>query len=206
MLFIVEIDPGHGGSDRDNRGPTGYIEADGVLDISLFMEEAFNEYKDVQVILTRREDISRTLVQRGMIGSIGNVFISVHTNADWSGLARGTEVFYSVDIPEDRALAAKISANIAKEYNVPDRGAKIKESYVQPNEDFYTVIDTAQDYGATHVFLLEALFHSNIEDEKILKDKQERKKIGYITANTIAEHMKLELKDPEIRTVIGPKG
>ena len=31
----IVIDAGHGGSDRANRGPTGYVEADGVLDISL---------------------------------------------------------------------------------------------------------------------------------------------------------------------------
>jgi len=36
--FKVEIDPGHGGKDRANRGPTGYIEADGVLQMSMLLE------------------------------------------------------------------------------------------------------------------------------------------------------------------------
>ena len=31
----IFIDPGHGGSDTANRGPTGYVEAYGVLDIAL---------------------------------------------------------------------------------------------------------------------------------------------------------------------------
>jgi N-acetylmuramoyl-L-alanine amidase len=32
--FKGAIDPGHGGHDRCNRGPSGYVEADGVLKIS----------------------------------------------------------------------------------------------------------------------------------------------------------------------------
>lgn len=189
MLHIVVIDPGHGGTDRANRGPTGYIEADGALDISLKMKDMFLDYQEVYVEMTRETDKTMSLKDRGLIGSEAFIFLPIHTNADGgAGQARGSETIYSVDIPEDKEIANLIAKNIADKFAVPNRGAKTKESTKYPNEDYYTVIDTAQDHGAKHIVLIEALFHNNKLDEKILLDPENRTIIAQIIVETVANY------------------
>lgn len=167
-MHKICIDPGHGGTDRANRGPTGYIEADGVLEISKYLK-GFMVAVGWDVKLTREDDSFIAIRERARIAAKwgADVFISEHTNA-CNTKARGTEVFSSVDLQDD-VLADNISAAIAKALGIPDRGGKKWESKIHPGEDFLGVIDEAQDLGIKHVFLVETAFHDNAEDEAILK-------------------------------------
>jgi len=187
-MYKITIDPGHGGKDRANRGPTGYVEADGVLKISLYLEAEFLKYKDFQVQLTRYTDTYLTLTKRGrMAVDFGaDLFISEHTNAA-NGTVRGTTVFYSIDLPGDKLLAEKMAAAVSGELGIPDRGAKTRALPSNPNEDYYTVINTAQNGGIPHVILAESAFHDNPEDEKLLKDDSMLKKIAQAQAGVINE-------------------
>ncbi len=187
-MYRITIDPGHGGKDRANRGPTGYVEADGVLEISLYLEAELLKYKDFQVELTRRTDMYLTLTERGRmaVDYKANLFISEHTNAS-NGTARGSTVFYSVDLPGDRIWAEKMAAAISQALGVPNRGAKTRALSSNPNEDYYTVIHTAQSGGVPHVLLVESAFHDNPEDEKLLKDDNMLKKIAQAQAGVINE-------------------
>jgi N-acetylmuramoyl-L-alanine amidase len=56
----VCLDPGHGGKDRGNRGPTGYVEADGTLDIALRVRSILKK-KGIDPIMTRDKDITVSL-------------------------------------------------------------------------------------------------------------------------------------------------
>ncbi len=190
-MYKVMIDPGHGGKDRANKGPTGYVEADGVLDISLRIRDELLATGGFEVKLTRETDVSVGVRARGqMAASWGaDMFISQHTNA--SGLAknttiRGTEVYSSVDLNDD-ALAAKMSKAIAEAIGTIDRGAKKRESNKYEGEDFYGVIDSAQDGGVPHVLLIENAFHDNEEDEALLKDPAMRAAIAKAQAKVISE-------------------
>lgn len=187
-MIKIMIDPGHGGSDRENKGPTGYVEADGVLGISLLLEKELLSTGAFDVRLTRRTDTTLGLTQRGRaaVDFGAQLFVSQHTNAA-NGRARGTEVYYSVDIPGDRPLAASMSNAIATALGIPDRGAKVRESVTHPGEDYYTVIDTAQDGGVPHVLLVESAFHDNPEDEKLLLDATYLIKIAQAQARVISE-------------------
>lgn len=189
MSIKVFIDPGHGGSDRANRGPTGYVEADGVLKISLLLEKELLSTRAFTVGLSRRKDTTlMSLPARGRAGvSFGaQLFISEHTNAG-SNTARGTEVYYSVDLPGDKAFAANMSKAVSAALGIPDRGAKVRESQNYPGEDYYTVIDTAQDGGIPHVLLIESAFHSNPQEEKLLKDEACLLKIAKAQAKVICD-------------------
>jgi len=185
------IDPGHGGKDKANKGPTGYVEADGVLDISLKLKDELLNTGAFEVKLTRETDVYIGVRTRGeMAASWGaDMFLSQHSNA--SGLAkntttRGTEVYCSVDL-KDEALAAKMSKAIAEAIGTKDRGAKKRESNNYVGEDYYAVIDGAQDGGVPHVLLIENAFHDNEADEALLKDPAMRAAIAKAQAKVISE-------------------
>ncbi|NJD01162.1 MAG: N-acetylmuramoyl-L-alanine amidase [Ruminiclostridium sp.] len=188
-MIKVFIDPGHGGKDRANRGPTGYIEADGVLDISLLLEKELLSTGAFQVGLSRRTDITLGLSERGRAAAEfgAQLFISEHTNA--AGMVpnttvRGTTVYESVDL-KDEALGAQMSKSIAAALGIPDRGCHQRESVNYPGEDYYTVIDTAQDAGVPHVLLIESAFHDNADDEALLKSEAGLLKIARAQAAVI---------------------
>jgi N-acetylmuramoyl-L-alanine amidase len=155
------------------------------------------------VVLTRDTDTFLELRQRAnLLADAGCVLvISLHSNA-LDGTVRGTECFYSVDLPADRAIAAEISSRIAKSFGVPDRGAKSwaadiespgKTGATKDNpEDHLAFIDQAQDRGIKHVFLLEALFHDNPKDEALLKNIHNLKLIMDIVAKVICEVFHVE--------------
>ncbi|AYO30581.1 N-acetylmuramoyl-L-alanine amidase [Biomaibacter acetigenes] len=188
MSIKIFIDPGHGGSDRANKGPTGYVEADGVLKISLLLEKELLATGAFTVGMSRRTDATVGLSARGKaaVNFGADLFISEHTNAGSSD-ARGTEVYYSVDIPGDKSLAASMSKAVSSALGIPDRGAKVRESQNYPGEDYYTVIDIAQDGRIPHVLLVESAFHSNPQEEKLLKDEACLQKIAQAQAKVICD-------------------
>lgn len=181
------IGPGHGGKDRTNVGPTGYVEADGgALRISLLLEAELKMTGAFQVQLTRRTDKYLTLTARGKMAvrNKSMLFLSEHTNAG-GGNASGTEVYYSVDLPQDRQLADRLSSAIALTLRIPNRGAKTHPSPKNPTEGYYTIIDTAQDGGVPHIILVESAFHDNPADERLLKDETMLRNIAKAQAKVI---------------------
>lgn len=187
MLYRIFIDPGHGGSDRANRGPTGYVEADGALDIALRLRSKLQALGFI-VGMSRDKDVTVSLTQRGkMAGQFkADLFLSIHSNAG-SPVATGTEVYYSVDLPNTKTLAEKMSSAVANALGIPNRGAKVRESQNYKGEDYYTVIDAAQDAGVPRVFLIEVAFHSNPKEEALLKQPAVREKIARALADVIAD-------------------
>jgi len=158
----VVIDPGHGGEDRWNRGPTGYIEAEGVLKISKYLQEALEKTGHFAVKLTRENDRTLSRKQRAQIARDfkADLFISEHTNA-FNGTAKGTEVFYSVKRPQDLALATKMSRSIAGHFQTNNRGAKTRVT--GSGEDYYGILYFGSLYNIPSILLVESLFHDHIK-------------------------------------------
>jgi N-acetylmuramoyl-L-alanine amidase len=190
-LIKVMLDPGHGGSDRANKGPTGYVEADGVLDISLKVKKKLLSTGRFDVKLTREKDMTLGLTERGQMAARwgAQLFISEHTNATGkvpNKTVRGVAVYESVDLP-DEAFAEEMAKAIAEAVGIPNRGGHVRESQKYPGEDYYTVIDAAQDGGVPHVLLIESAFHDNIQDEAILKDPAKRDLIAEAQVKVICK-------------------
>lgn len=192
--LIIVLDGGHGGDDRSNVGPTGYNEADGNLKTALFVRDLLlAKYSNVEVKMTRTGDTSMDKTTRGKMGAGADLFHSIHSNGGPTS-AKGAEVFYSVDLLQDKTFAATMSKAIAAAFKTIDRGAKTKESTNYPGEDYFTVVDVAQDSGAKHVLLSESLFHSNPGEEAILKDEKNLQKIAEIIVGVYAQFLTLEPK------------
>ena len=163
----VVIDPGHGGEDRWNRGPTTYIEADGVLKIAKYLKEELEKTGHFEVKLTREKDRTLSRKQRGEIARDfkADLFISEHTNA-FNGTAKGTEIFYSIQRPKDLSLASKMSRAIAGHFQTHNRGAKTRVT--STGEDYYGILYFGALYNIPSVLLIESLFHDHIKEEQIL--------------------------------------
>lgn len=200
-MIKICIDPGHGGKDRSNHGPTGYVEADGVLKISKYLRDMLLADGHFDVLLTRDTDKTLGLTERAMIAVKfkADLLLIEHTNA---GGGKGTSVYRSVDIPKDEPLAEDMATAISKELGITSRGSLVHESQKHPKEDYYTVIDTAQDYGVKHVLLVESAFHDNPEEEKLLKVDNNLKKIAQAQFETICKFFGVE---PEIRIRVNGK-
>lgn len=86
-------------------------------------------------------------------------FVSIHCNAATNRNARGTETFYWKGCEKGKRLAKAINYEIVKTLGTRDRG--IKE-----NTTFYVIKHTK-----CPAVLVECEFISNVDGEKILKEK-----------------------------------
>jgi N-acetylmuramoyl-L-alanine amidase len=193
----IFLDSGHGGTDRYNKGPTGYIEADGMLDVALKLRDELLSTGAFEVKMSREKDATVGVRERGNMAARwgADMFISEHSNATgWANntTKRGVDVFYSVDIPSDRAFANNMSKAIAEAMGTKNNGAKTWESTKYPGEDYLGVIDAAQDGGVKHVLLIENGFHDNAQDEAILKDPAKRTAIAKAQAKVICDFYKVQ--------------
>jgi N-acetylmuramoyl-L-alanine amidase len=185
MVKIV-IDPGHGGESRWNVGPTGYVEADGVLSISKYLKDELLSTGCFDVLMTREVDMTIELEPRAQaaIDFGADMFISEHTNAA-NGVARGVEVIYSIKRPEDNYLATNFVKYISDALAIPARKA---HSVEDDGEDYYEVIRVAANGGVPHVFIIESAFHDNLEDEALLKVDINLKKIAQVQCKAICDY------------------
>ena len=183
----ITLDAGHGGNDRYNTGYNGYVEADGALDITLRLKKKLLSTGVFEVKLTRANDVTVGIRTRGIIAANNgaDMLISNHTNAN-DGKTRGTEVFRSVDL-QDYVIASEMSKAISEVLGVPNRGSKLRESKNYPGEDYYGIIDSAQDRGVPHILLIESAFHDNKSDCAILNDSAKRDLIAETQCKVICD-------------------
>lgn len=93
--FRIILDPGHGGKDCGTRSVSGICEKTLVLDIVKRLERILARDPHFEVILTRTDDHFIPLDQRTRIANEnhGDLFLSVHANADPDHSVRGIETF-----------------------------------------------------------------------------------------------------------------
>lgn len=192
----VVLDPGHGGSDRANKGPTGYVEADGVLDIALKTREILKAYPDIQVFMTREVDQTLNSGDRvAKSNSFGaEVLVSIHSNAGPSS-ADGAEAFYSIKSPvgeKGYKLSRLVLQNLVNYTGVDSRGAKTRASTVNSSQDYYFMIRDTKPVAT----IIEAAFHSNPYEEQLLKSDEFRFKCALGIARGIVEYFGFQWNEP----------
>lgn len=181
----IGIDPGHGGSDRSNRGPTGYIEADGVLDIS---KHCANELLNngYEIVMTRDKDTSLSLRTRAnILNKAGvDIAVSIHSNAAGDHRVRGIETIHSINPNSPgQKLARVIYDRLKNDLGLPGRRVFSRESETTPGTDYYGMIK----HTTMPCVIVEVEFHSNPKAEALLKDPDFRKRVGVSIARGITE-------------------
>ena len=170
----VCFDPGHGGKDTHNTSPDGqYNEAYSMLALGkVILKEAQKRGHGDKVFLTRTADLTLSLTERVSlaVNNRGTHLISLHSNA---GKGTGPECYYSLTREQDKALAQELSSAIAREFNLKDRGAKVRESTKHPGQDYYTVINKGAQ-SKLPTYILEVMFHDREKPDLVyLQDNQE---------------------------------
>lgn len=120
-LPIVTLDSGHGGRDPGAVGPTGLLEKDVCLAVSLQARELLRGQVDVR--LTRETDVHLPLSRRqAVLGSA--CLVSIHCNAFTSREANGTETFHMAGRTQDERLAHVLQKHLLARLQLRNRGVK----------------------------------------------------------------------------------
>jgi len=183
---IICLDAGHGGSDPGSIGPSGTLEKDNTLAITLLLRDIL-ESNGATVILTRDTDrnvlapdspASEELKARVEIAADGNadLFISIHNDSFTSNTAMGTTCFHYGDA-QSMKLAALVQKNLVSELGTKDRSARFASFYVIR-------------YTKMPAILVEVAFISNPEEEVLLSSTDGRTKIAESIFQGIANYFK----------------
>ena len=189
---IVVIDPGHGGKDP---GATHYNlkEADVTLAFAKTMQKYLEENYIGTFLLTRSTNTTMELRDRTnqSNGINADFFISIHTNSASNPAAHGYESFVWTNpgkVAEDvqRVVHTHVM-NYLKPFGIVDRGMK--------RANFHVLRETK-----CPAMLIENLFINNIQQNRLLADRNFVEKLALTTAEGLAKALKLGrvLTKPEI--------
>lgn len=182
---VICLDPGHGGDDSGAIGPSGTLEKDNTLAISLLLRDIL-ENNGATVVMTRDTDrnvsgfssASEELKARVEIAADANadVFISIHNDSFTSNNTMGTTTFHYGDA-DSAKLAALIQKNLVAELGTKDRSSRFASFYVIR-------------YTKMTAVLVEVAFISNPEEEVLLSSIDGRTKIAESIFQGIANFYK----------------
>ena len=207
-VFVIALDPGHGGSDPGSTTYYGISEATLNLKIANYCKQELETYKNVRVVMTRTGDTSMGLEERVTyaVSQGANVFISIHLNA-LNGVGRGAEVYYPnsnyrPELGTEGEILAQQVLNQLVALGIPNRGIHIRNiddgddpKYDYPDGsrgDYYGVIRHAKKQGIAGI-IIEHCFGDNYTDyNAYLNSEDKLKRLGLADANGIAQAYNLQ--------------
>lgn len=176
----IALDPGHGGYDSGAVGPTGVLEKNVNLAITLKIGKILQD-NGIDVVYTRTSDnvswpsdVGQDLQTRCDIANNADVqyFVCIHSNSADDPSANGTETYYLSGSPEGQKLAQSIQQELTKAIGLQDRGIKTAGYYVLKNTNMPAI-------------LAEIAFISNPTEEKLLNDDSFQNKAAQAVATGI---------------------
>jgi len=95
-VFLVALDPGHGGEDKGAKGQNGQMEKDIVLEIAQKTAKILKGYKNIIPVLIRKKDYFISIKHRCSIAHYNraDILVSIHANANDDERVRGTSVYF----------------------------------------------------------------------------------------------------------------
>lgn len=207
-LRRVALDAGHGGIDPGSDGPTGLVEKELALDITLRLGKLLEERGGIEVLYTRKDDSFVDLHERAPFANKAkaDLFLSIHANTAPVRSVVGTETYYlnRGESKEDIALATR--ENATSEKSIFELGDLVKKIVTYEKRDesrqFAASIQSAThelstltygriyNRGVRHsplvvligatmpAVLVEVGFISNTKEEALLKKSDHRQKVA----------------------------
>ena len=206
--IVITLDPGHG---PQKTGTNGAVEYGGVNEhfytysMALYAKERLEQYKGVEVHLTRTADNTPELSERPAMAAEykSDAFVSIHINAA-NKTAGGTEIWVPNNNwrPEianaSRAAAQPVLENIINAFDLKNRGLKTSDSangtkYEDGSlADKLTVIKGGKEQNIPVVMLIEVAFADNKSDyEKVFATEEGLQTAGYAIADGLASYYNL---------------
>ena len=215
----IVIDAGHGGHDTGTIGPTGLLEKDLVLDVSLRLGRLLESRLGADVIYTRDDDTFIPLETRTAIANEkqADLFISIHANSSPDPAARGVETYYLnfTSDPDALEVAARENAvsqksihelqDLVKKIALKEKIEESRELASDVQQSLYSSLSTKNpglhDRGVKKApfvvliganmpsILAEISFVSNPTDERRLESEAYRQKIAEALYRGIAKYV-----------------
>lgn len=117
-LRTIVLDAGHGGHDSGAIGPSGLMEKDLVLDVTLRVARMLESTLGVKVLLTRETDVFVPLRDRTSFANKqrADLFVSIHANAHPQSVSEGVETYFLSSEATDSAArqAAAIENSVVQ--------------------------------------------------------------------------------------------
>lgn len=176
---LVVIDAGHGGDDPGKVGVAGTHEKEINLIIAKQLQ-ALLESQDVQVIMTRSEDIHlgngesgwKLADMKARIAIINeaqpDVVISIHQNSYTTPDILGAQCFYYTNSEDSARLAALLQKQIVQSTNQ----TKVRE--IKANSDYYLLKKSQPP-----TVIVECGFLSNPQEEQLLLSPAYQRKMAW---------------------------
>ncbi len=183
---VIYLDPGHGGADS-GAYYKNYKESDLNLEISKKVMKVLKEEGAV-VYLTRygdydlsvsnawnrkRSDLSRraNIINKSKC----DLYLSIHLNADDSGLLHGAEVYYDTINPENEKIASIFQDEFKKHLNTNRDYKENSTKYLQRRVNRPGV-------------LLEVGFLSNASERALLTNETYQNKLANVIKNSVSRY------------------
>jgi N-acetylmuramoyl-L-alanine amidase len=132
----IALDPGHGGDSLGTRAPLGLVEKELTLDIAQRVRKLL-EADSFEVVMTREQDRSVSLEDRGLAANRdgADIFVSIHLNWIENRKARGVETYYlgATNDPYLTRLAA--AENRESGYSMADMRGLLDRIYADVRQE-----------------------------------------------------------------------
>jgi N-acetylmuramoyl-L-alanine amidase len=207
-LNRVALDAGHGGFDPGSDGPTGLVEKELALDVTLRVGKLLEQRTDIEVIYTRKDDTFIDLHERAPLANRAkaDLFLSIHANTAPVRSVVGAETYYlnRGESKADLALATRENALASK--SISELGDLVKKIVAYDKRDESRELAarvqaathelSVQTYGRVYnrgvrhsplvvligatmpAVLVEVGFISSIKEEALLKKAEHRQKVA----------------------------
>jgi len=176
----IGIDPGHGkDGDPGAVGPSGLKESDVTLALAVQLGNFLLALGEEALICDRNLYSSERGAQASREGC--DILISLHTNSG-SPQAKGIEAWFAHGNEEGKRLAGSVLGVLVSETGAVSRGIKDDEDWRPGNDPTWKggmgVLRSFRGPGV----LLEIIFISNPEEEKLLRSSEFLKRCAYAMA------------------------
>lgn len=164
--------------------------------MAIMVAEYLERYPDIEIIWTRiYANDTVSLDERCRIANEADAdaFVSIHSNAAADPAVRGTETYHSVKSLPGKGgalLAALVHANVINLLQTENRGLRTK---VNANADDYYGVIRGTNMPA---IICEVAFHTNPDEESLLKQEFFRRHAAKGIAKGIVEYFGLEWIPP----------
>ncbi len=183
--FTVCVDPGHGGTDNTN-GAAGYREHEFSLALGVRLRDRLLAC-GVGVVMTREMDRTVSLNDRAAIanGAGADYFVSLHSNAEGSGTARGLCVYTATSCSAKAVALAQRIVDGAAADGVATFGSRLYRA------GFVVLTRTRMP-----AVLVECGFHTNAGDRALLSTDAYRARLAGLLAKAICAQLGVTYKEP----------
>lgn len=194
---IIVIDPGHGG---DNLGAewNNVIEKDMTLFVAKCMRHELEKYDNVEVYLTRENDINLELNERADIAKKYNadILISLHFNMSENHDGSGAEMWAPMDsiLNARSSYFGNIELSLLENIGIHPKGIFTRESELTSGE-YYGILRYSTNHKIPSI-ILEHCYLDSPENEKYYATDRDLNVLGRLDATAVA--MAYRLKSDEL--------